>query len=362
MRYYSIDLLRTVAICVMVIVHFCENLAGYTPPITGLGAPLFAFLSGMSYRLWVQGQQARGRSEQTISKVSIRRGLFVFGVGLAFNVLVWTPEDVFNWDVLTFIGSALLVLNLLRHQSLAIPLLLAGLSLAIAPVLRHEAEYISFWENGYYDYDFTFPDVMMGYLATGYFPFFPWISYSLIGWVCSAVVFAPQTESPPSLKPVVLGGCGLLGLALLLEWLHPAATSLPATIYLQGWQMFPPTTEYVCGSLGIALLLFSLLHWRIDRAEKLADRFGLLRTAQAASRYTFSIYILHHLVHVWPLYVIALAQGLEISTYWQNALPVDWALGLSFLFLVCMFALLRRFGAERIWGMEACMRWLCDEN
>jgi len=360
MRYFSIDLLRTLAICVMVIVHFCENLAGYTPPITGLGAPLFAFLSGMSYRLWVQGQQARGRSEEMISKVSIRRGLFVLGVGFAFNVLVWTPEDVFNWDVLTFIGSALLVLNLLRNQSLAIPLLLAGLSLAIAPVLQMEAEYGTYWENDYYDYDFTFADVMIGYLATGYFPLFPWISYSLIGWVTSAVVFAPHAEQTPSLKPVVVSGCGLLTLAIGLELLRTQAPSLPMTSYLQGWRMFPPTTEYVCGSLGIALVLFSLLHWRIDRAEKLSDRFGLLRTAQAASRYTFTIYILHHLVHVWPLYLVAAAQGLEISTYWQNALPLGWALGLAFLFLVCMFALLRRFGADRTWGMEACMRWLCD--
>jgi uncharacterized membrane protein len=67
MRYPSIDLLRTLAIQVMVIVHFCENLTGVILPITGLGAPLFSFLSGVSYFLWVQGQQARGRSDEECS-------------------------------------------------------------------------------------------------------------------------------------------------------------------------------------------------------------------------------------------------------------------------------------------------------
>ena len=360
MRYYSIDLLRTLAICVMVLVHFCENLAGYTPPITGLGAPLFAFLSGMSYRLWVQGQQARGRSEEEITKVSVRRGLFVLGVGFAFNVLVWMPEDVFNWDVLTFIGSALLVLTVLRNQPLGIPLLLAGLSLAIAPILRLEAEYMTYWESGFYDYDFTFPDVLIGYLATGYFPLFPWLSYSLIGWVVSATVFRPRNEPRGRLLPVVLAGFGFALVAIVLELLEPYVTTPAAKVYIEGWQMFPPTTEYICGTLGMALLLFCLLHWRIDRALQLTDRFGVLRTAQAASRYTFSLYILHHLVHVWPLYGVAGVQGLEISTYWQNALPLSWAVGLAVAFLAITFTLLSRYGADRTWGMEACMRWLCD--
>src|SRR6476620_5610607 len=133
MRYSSIDILRTIAIQVMVFVHFSENLSGYTPPITGLGAPLFAILSGVSYFLWVRGQQARGRSEEEISKVSIRRGLFVFGVGIAFNVLIWMPEGTFNWDVLTLIGSALLILNLVRNLPVPMIIFSAVLVLLVSP-------------------------------------------------------------------------------------------------------------------------------------------------------------------------------------------------------------------------------------
>ncbi len=41
MRYASIDILRTIALVVMVLVHFSDNLAGAVLPIAGFGAPLF---------------------------------------------------------------------------------------------------------------------------------------------------------------------------------------------------------------------------------------------------------------------------------------------------------------------------------
>ena len=50
MRLASIDILRTVAIVVMVFTHFGENRANFTPPFSGFGAPLFVFLSGASFQ------------------------------------------------------------------------------------------------------------------------------------------------------------------------------------------------------------------------------------------------------------------------------------------------------------------------
>ena len=60
MRYSSIDILRASAIVVMVIVHFLENLSGvreWSPD--GFGAPLFTFLTGMSYWLWLSRSYSR---------------------------------------------------------------------------------------------------------------------------------------------------------------------------------------------------------------------------------------------------------------------------------------------------------------
>ena len=85
--------------------------------------------------MWVNGLEAKGTSAEEISQRSIRRGLFVFGFGFAFNILVWMPEGTFNWDVLTLIGSALLLLNVLRRMPLAVCILIDVISILISPLL-----------------------------------------------------------------------------------------------------------------------------------------------------------------------------------------------------------------------------------
>jgi uncharacterized membrane protein len=79
-RYPTIDILRTLAIFLMVLVHFSENLSGLVWQFAGFGAPHFALLTGLSYRIWLASQERKGRSEDEISKVTTRRGLFLFGL------------------------------------------------------------------------------------------------------------------------------------------------------------------------------------------------------------------------------------------------------------------------------------------
>src|SRR5262249_37180150 len=125
-RYLSIDILRAVAILLMVQVHFTTNLS--TPDSSDewlytasgwlgmLPAPLFTFLSGVSFYLWTRKQQTRGpEAKAAITKIAIRRGLFLFGTGLALNFFVWLPEETFNWDILTLIGAAVVILAFARH-------------------------------------------------------------------------------------------------------------------------------------------------------------------------------------------------------------------------------------------------------
>src|SRR4051794_6993289 len=108
----------------MIQVHFVGHLSPRAGPYAWLyeasaalgliPAPLFTFVSGVSYGLWVRKQEALGKGDAAITKVTLRRGLFLFGAGVAFNVLVWLPEDTFNWDVLTLLGAALVLLAFAR--------------------------------------------------------------------------------------------------------------------------------------------------------------------------------------------------------------------------------------------------------
>ena len=365
MRYPSIDILRTIAIFVMVLVHFSENLSGYSFPAAGMGAPLFAFLSGVSYLLWSQGRRARGMSELELSKISVRRGLFVFGVGFAFNVLVWLPEDIFNWDVLTFIGLALLLLNGVRRLPLSIIGLMAILALLVSPILREMADYNAYWVQRYFDYDMTLSDVLIGCLATGYFPIFPWISFSLAGFVTASLMFpeADETEpdlAPPSTTPMIMIGAAFYAFSMIAVFTRFYLPTVISKTMLGGWHMFPPTVEYVTGMLGVILIVFGLAHQYVDRNPNTARFGGLLSIAKTFSRYSFTIYVLHHLVHLWPLWIYGIAQGQEPTYYWREAMPISYSIPLALFFMVCCYFILRKLGPDRTYGIESWMRWVCD--
>lgn len=362
-RYSSIDVLRTIAIIVMVVVHFSENLAGYTPGVAGLGAPLFVFLSGASYFLWSDGKGARQSSSQEVSKVSVRRGLFVFGAGIAFTVLVWLPEDVFNWDVLTFIGSALLVLNVLRCVPKSICVLVACLAVILSPVLQHIADYPAFWEQGYFDYDWTLSDVVLGYLVAGYFPIFPWIALSIAGYLCASHLFTrdgAECDRARASKRMALLGLSLAAASAILVIARPMMTNVVASRFFGGWALYPPSLEYVMGTLGMAIVLFSVLHRFLDLQPVPKSWNGPLAVAEMFSRYSLTIYVLHHIVHIWPLWMVGYSQTGEPTAFWQQALTLDWACVLAAGFLVACWLVFHKLGARRIWGLEHCMRWVCD--
>jgi uncharacterized membrane protein len=363
MRVASIDILRTVGIVVMVFTHFGENLADFTPTFGGLGAPLFVFLSAVSFYLWSEARLAGGATEAEVTKVSVRRGLFVFFMGFVFNFAVWLPEGVFNWDVLTFIGSALLVLEFARRMPAPIRVLVAVMAALVAPILRGMADYPAYWNAGDFESDLTLSEVLVGYLATGYFPIFPWIALSLAGYQTAAWMFprASARAEPAS----ALAGPGLVAAALVAAsiGLLVARPVLPASMssgMLGGWRMFPATMEYMLGTLGMAMGLLVILHRTVDLAAHPPIPPGILRIAKGFSRHSLSIYVLHHIVHLWPLWIAAVAQGEEPTAYWRAALPAWLSMVLAVAFLALCAAALAKLGSRQAWGLERFMRWLCD--
>lgn len=378
MRYSSIDCLKTIAIVVMVLVHFAENLSGVQLPITGLGAPLFTFLSGLSYRLWVNGLEFKGTSEEEISKRSIRRGLFVFAVGFAFNIFVWLPEDTFNWDVLTMIGFAVLVLNGLRRLPMMISIFLAFGTILISPLLRGMADYEAYWVNNYFEVDLTLPDILIGFFATGFIPIFPWIAYSIAGLVTGTILFHEQSDDSSGTSVdegkgwnafastsiskgwlPIFTGCALISLSGALLAIRPYLPSVLSTRFLEGWHMFPPTIEYVLATIGMASLLFGLAHRWIDRNRSRLFTSGISDITKTFSQYSFTIYVVHHMVHLWPLWIYGYIMEHE-NYYWQEAMSLRWSMPLAVFFLVVCYFVLRRIGPDRRLGIEGWMRWLCD--
>jgi len=361
MRYSSIDILRASAIVVMVIVHFLENLSGvreWSPD--GFGAPLFTFLTGMSYWLWLSGQEARGREDSEISKVTLRRGLFLFGLGFVFNAFVWLPGDLFTWDILTFIGVSLIVLNVVRNFAMPMSLLLIILSTSVSPILQTVANYPAYWVQGYFECDPTLSEVIIGFFITGHFPIFPWIAFPVSGFVAASLIFSKNARPAGLPRSIVMTGAVLVAIsasAVLVRWYAPVVFSKS---FLNGWSMFPASPEYVSGTLGMTLLLFTFCHRWVDQNPRFANRSGLLSVASMFSRYSLSIYLLHHIVHIWPLWIYGISMNQEPTYYWGQAFPYGVSLILALLFIVCCYFVFRWVEKSEKPTIESWMRWICD--
>jgi uncharacterized membrane protein len=371
MRLPSIDVLRSLAIVLMVVVHFVENLSGsygsdggpflgadrYWWLPTGFAAPLFTFLAGVSYRIWLEGQVRRGRDDTSVSKMTIRRGLFLCLLGLVFNVLVWMPEDVFNWDILTLIGTALLVLDVVRRMPPLPAALAAAVVVAMSPTLRGLADYPAAWTDGYFDYEFTLEEVVLGFLVTGYFPVFPWIAFPVAGYLAAPMILTPAPSRARRMAAPLLAGMTLLAAAAATPFLR---SMLPAALVptTSVWSMFPASTTYVLGTLGATVVALTLLHRLLDGD---GDRPAIaLPLAASLGRHSLSIYVLHHLAHVWPLWVWGLVQSGDITSLWQVAMPPAQAVAWASLFLVVALVVARWMDRPGAPSAESALRWLSD--
>ena len=361
MRQPSIDFLRTYAIFVMVLVHFAENLTG---PIsdrwipTGFGAPIFAFLMGMSYQIWLTSQEAKGRSDVEISKTTIRRGLFLFGVGFAFNILVWLPEDTFNWDVLNFIGAATISLNVARRTPSIVLIIVCALVFILSPITRALADYPRYWLQGYFDCDLTLSQVLLGFGVTGYFPLLPWLIYPLVGLLTARTVFSAGNKSAAT-HPAIIGAA-LIAASVLCLFLRTHTPSLVQRHLLIGWRMFPASVEYVLFTIGFALLAFALAHRWIDLNPRFPRDGRAAAIARTFSRHSLSIYLLHHVVHLWPLWIYGVAKGQDATYYWRKALPLQLSVPLAVIFILLAYFLFRWMDRTGRGGLEKWMRWTCD--
>jgi hypothetical protein len=235
--------------------------------------------------------------------------------------------------------------------------------LTLSPFLRMEAHYAAYWTEMYFQCEHTLSDVLIGYFATGYFPIFPWSALPIAGYLTGLYVFpgvSEPDEPRPSLKPLFFVGSlfvlASLGCRAAHIWLpEPVSTSL-----LTGWTMFPASVEYMCGVLGMALILFAAGHKWVDRSQWLSRWPGLLRMAGRMSRHSLSLYLLHHLLHLWPLWLYGIIVGSEPTSFWRKAMSVEVSLWLAFGCFVACYLFSWLADRYRFPTAESVMRWLCD--
>ena len=349
-RIKSVDILRTIAIIGMIQVHFTYNLSYYydggsllhaiSDLIGSFPAPLFTFLVGMSLHLSVSQQQKAGIADEHISNRNLRRGMAIVFIGLLFATLIWMPAEVFNWDILTLIGTSLLILFPLRHLT---PRWLLTLSLVIimfSPLLRIWSDYYRYWDMwGEYINPFNLKGVVLGFWLNGYFPVLPWLAFPLVGYAIGKLCLGK--EKAPISKYVPFSAIALIGVAILglIGSQYYRGNSKWAAGILSDFTFYPASTTFIFIALGIILLLFWFFYTFFDLRETEEGPFLLF--SRRYSIYSLTVYFIHHATHVWPLLIAAAVTGKNDQWYYfGEVMPTAYSLTLAFVFVILFYLLI----------------------
>ncbi len=371
-RYRSIDILRGLAIILMIQIHCVENLSSRedrsgwlydaSTVLGSLPAPFFTFVSGLSYGLWLRKQKSLGRRDREITRVTLRRGLFLFLLGIVFNFCIWLPEETFNWDILTLLGTSLLFLAVGRKLPVPVLTLICVLILLLTPLLRVVGDFSAYWEDNAYTYDFKLRDIFFGFFTNGYFPLFPWIIFPIAGFVCGEFIVQQNRLPTRVLNRLGVIGIAALGLAGLLVAFQRQIPTKIAQQYASGLTEFPASTEFVLAMVGFVLISLAVLHRWVDARETPSD--GRYMTAlRRFSSFSLTVYVLHHMLILWPLWIYGAWMGHEDSTfYWREAISTPMALLVAATIVSLSHFLLRFLDKHRRLTIEALMRRICDRR
>ncbi|HEY6384391.1 MAG TPA: heparan-alpha-glucosaminide N-acetyltransferase domain-containing protein, partial [Candidatus Acidoferrum sp.] len=239
-----------------------------------LPAPLFIFLSGISFALVTERLREKGANPGEIAKTTILRGAEIFTLGLLFRVQEyalgyrWVPwTDLLRVDILNILGLSMMLMGVLcwlsanrsptnasaLPQSVADPRmrgifagLLAATLVAMATPLLWTI-YRPLWLpwplesyiNGVH---------VLGKPQYWLFPLFPWSAFAFVGLAVGFFLFTNIARRYEALIFAALGGTGILACLLSIQLDTSPVQLYPLYDY---WHTSPNFFLMRCGILLI---------------------------------------------------------------------------------------------------------------
>jgi uncharacterized membrane protein len=236
-RIDYLDWLRGLAVAGMFEVHCYDAWLGgaarqssffrWTQLSGTVPAPLFIFLSGITFALITTSLRRKGADANKIAARTIRRGAEILALGLLFRLQEfvlgqpWAPRtDLARVDVLNLIGVAIMAMGVvcwLIRDRLANALAAAAIATGIAmvtPLLwttwqpRWLPWYLESYINGVH---------IFGVPQPWLFPLFPWAAFAFAGLALGFFLFSDWASNHQSLALSAVGAAGV-GAFLLSEW------------------------------------------------------------------------------------------------------------------------------------------------
>ena len=253
-----------------------------------LPAPLFLFLSGISFALVTDRMRQKGTSADKIARTTILRGAEIFALGLLFRLqefLLGQPSapwtDLLRVDILNIISLSLMLMGAicrvsaigalpsagdapasdravrgLRARSVIAAVLAAAAIALVTPPLwtthrpRWLPWYLESYVNGVHIFDKPQPWL---------FPMFPWAAFAFAGLAIGFLLLSPWSRRH-ELSAIVCVGAGGVALYALGLWLD----SRPVQVYAvyDFWHSSPNFLLARVGIvMGIVLLSYAWCRW-----------------------------------------------------------------------------------------------------
>src|SRR5437016_13900650 len=229
-----------------------------------LPAPLFIFLSGVSFALVTERLREKGVAPNAIAKQTIRRGAEIFGMGLLFRGqefalgYPWSPwTDLLRVDVLNILGLSMMLMGLLcwsagagdaaaaRTRTLVGAMVAAAIVAMATPPLwtTHRPKFLPWpiesYINGVHIFDQPQPWL---------FPLFPWMAFAFAGLAVGFFLFSDIARRKQGLIFAAIGGVGVLA-SVLSALFDQSAISLYSPAIYDYWHTSPNFLLMLCGVL-----------------------------------------------------------------------------------------------------------------
>lgn len=253
-----------------------------------LPAPLFLFLSGISFALVTERMRQKGASADEIARTTILRGAEIFALGLLFRLqefalgLGWAPwTDLLRVDVLNIIGLSLMLMGVLcriaaigaspteagvaasdisgrslrARTVVAAVVATAAIALATPPLwTTHRPRWLPWYLESYINGVHTF-DKPQPWL----FPMFPWAAFAFAGLAIGFLMLSPWSRRH-ELAAIFCIGAGGAALYALGLWLDARPIRLYAVYDF--WHTSPNFFLARVGIvMGIVLLSYAWCRW-----------------------------------------------------------------------------------------------------
>ncbi len=303
------------------------------------GAACFLMMMGMSQVL--SAQKHVGEDNRLICRRTLIRGGFIFLVGVFMLALSWGPGKIWQWDILTLMGFATVILFFCRFlPSWSILAIVVSL-IVCTPLLRMGIDFNAIWGGNFvnvpvisrylpgilldpakeYEVVWGAKEIIQGFLFTGEFPVIPWIIFPPLGFVLGRRIASQRMRQDLQFLVII----GSLLVFLGLGWAYAAIGQPQSSIiigYIVPLSFYPDSFTMICYQLGVALIVFSGLFFYYDVCKPDKQKLSfIVRISNRISRSSLTFYFLHYLLIGWPLVLIYLLTGKDYKYALLGAIP-----------------------------------------